>query len=144
MFIFLPLTKVQEWEWVRERAYPIRCEDTQGIVAYDENGSIQACVVLDSFTVDACSAHIAIDNPFVIRHGFLHEVARHVFIACNRKRLFGLVPANNEKALKLDLHMGFEEVARIPDAYASGVDYIVIRMERQNCRWLPQEVREAA
>ena len=120
------------------------CEDTQGIVAYDEAGAIQAISAFDSFTVDACSVHLAIDNPIVLRHGFLTELAYHIFVTCNRKRIFGLVPSNNKKARKLDEHIGFKEVARIPDAVREGVDYIVYRMDKEACRWLPQELREAA
>ena len=141
MIKFKPLTTQNEWVWVQARAHPIQCSDSQGIVAYDDRG-IQAVCVADSFTVDACSVHFAIANPFVIRAGFFHEVARHLFIQCGRNRIFGLVPANNEKAIKLDLHMGFREVARIPDAYAEGVDYIVVRMDKSDTRWLTDEQRQ--
>ena len=141
MICFKPLTEQDEWKWVSQRAHPIQCSDSQGIVAYDERG-IQAVCVADSFTVDACSVHFAIGSPFVIRAGFFNEVARHLFIQCGRNRIFGLVPANNEKALKLDINMGFREVARIPDAYAEGVDYVVLRMDKKDTRWLTDEQRE--
>jgi len=142
---FKSLTESHEWAWVKKRARPIMCEDSQGLIAYDEEGVIQAIAVFDSFTVDACSVHFAIDNPFVIRHGFLHEIARHLFIDCGRERIFGLVPSNNEKALKLDKHIGMVPVARIPDAMSSGVDYVVLRMNKEECRWLPKiEFKEAA
>jgi len=145
MIFFKPMDKQVEWEWIWERAHPLWCRDTGGIVAINENADIQACCVFDSFTVDACSVHFAIDNPFVIKHGFLHEVARHLFIHCDRKRIFGLIPSNNEKAHKLDLHIGFREVARIPDAYAEGIDYIVVRMDRDDSRWLePMKIKKAA
>ena len=141
MIRFKPLTEKFEWEWIWERAHPLACKDTQGIVAYDERG-VQAVCVADSFTIDACSVHFAIDSPFVIRAGFFNEVARHLFVQCGRERIFGLLPADNEKAIKLDLHMGFREVARIPDAYALGVDYIVVRMDKGDTRWLTDEQRE--
>ena len=141
---FVPLTTQEQWSWIHQRAYPVRCEDTGGIVAYDK-GEIQAICVFDSFTIDACSVHFAIDNPFVIRRGFLHEVARHLFINCDRKRLFGLVPSDNEKAYRFDLHIGFEEVARVPDGYAEGIDYLVLRMDREGSRWLtPIKERKVA
>ena len=143
---FRAMQTQEDWKWIWDRAHPLQCRDTAGIVAYDdETGKIQAACVFDSFTIDACSVHFAIDNPFVIRSGFLHEVARHLFINCDRKRIFGLIPSNNEKAHKLDLHIGFREVARIPDAYAEGVDYIVVRMDRETSRWLePIRERKAA
>ena len=140
---FKALTTPEEWEWIHERAHPIACSDTQGIVAYSDRG-ILAVAVFDSFTVDACNVHFAIGSPFVIRHGFLAEIARHLFVTCGRDRIFGLVPANNQKALKLDKHIGMKQVAVIPDALAKGVDYIVMRMDKSDCRWLPEEIRRAA
>lgn len=144
MIHFKPLTKHDEWSWILERAHPICCEDSQGIVAYDDNGDIQAVCVFDSFTTESCSVHFAIGNPFVIKHGFFTEVANHAFHTLGKKRMFGLVPSDNPKALKLDLHIGFHEVARIPDAIRDGVDYIVIRLDKKDCRWLSEELREVA
>ncbi len=141
MIQFKPLTTNEEWQWIWDRAKPLACKDSQGIVAYDERG-IQAVCVADSFTVDACSAHLAIDSPFVIRAGFFNEICRHLFITCGRNRIFVLVPGNNPKSIKLVTHIGFREVARIPDAYAEGVDYIVGRMDKSDTRWLTDEQRQ--
>jgi hypothetical protein len=144
MIQFKPLTAKSEWAWFHQRTFTIACEDSQGIVAYDDSTqTIAAVCVADSFTVDACNVHFAIERPIVIKHGFLHEIARHLFIACGRKRIFGLVPANNSKALKLDTHIGFREVARVPDGYAEGIDYVVLRMDRETSPWLEQ-IRRAA
>ena len=140
---FKALERQSEWDWVKTRAKLIFCEDSQGIVAYDDRG-IQAIAVFDSFTVDACNVHFAIDNPLVIRSGFFAEIARHLFIQCGRKRIFGLVPSTNRKALKLDRHLGMKDVAVIPDALAEGIDYVVLCMKKSECRWLPEQLREAA
>lgn len=136
MIAFKALTTQAEWDWIWSRAYPLACKDSQGLVAYNEAGDILAAAVFDSFTPDACQVHIAIDNPMVIRRGFLNEIARHLFVTCGRKRLFGLVPSDNEKAYRLDTHIGLTEVARIPNGYSEGVDYIVLCMEKADCRWL--------
>jgi L-amino acid N-acyltransferase YncA len=138
-----PITSVREWSWFKERTHVIRCEDTQGICAYMD-GNLAAMAVFDSFTVDSCSVHLAIDNPMVLRHGFLEAIAYHAYIVCGRTRLFGLVPDNNKRALKLDKHIGFKEVARIPHAVSENVGYIVMELHRRDCRFLPEEVREAA
>ena len=139
---FSPMLAKHEWAWIKNRAHIIGCEDSQGIVAYRGERIVAACVA-DSFTVNACNVHMAIDDPFVIRSGFLSEIARHLFINCDRRRIFGLVPSNNEKALKLDKHIGFTEIAVIPDALADGVDYVVLRMDKEDCPWL-EEKRWAA
>lgn len=138
MYHFKPLTEKYEWDWIFERACPLWCKDTQGIVAYDENGNIQAVTVMDSWTDNACQVHFAIDKPLVIKHGFLNECFRHVFITCKRKRVFGLIPSDNDRAHKLDLHIGFTEVARIPHGYSEEVDYIVVGMPKDECRWLAE------
>ena len=140
---FKPLDQQAEWEWVAKRAHPIWCADSQGLVAYDDRG-IQAVAVFDSFTVDACSVHLAIANPMVIRSGFLNEICRHLFIACGRKRIFGLVPDNNTKALKFDQHVGMRIVAHIPDALSEGIGYQVMRMDKEDCQWIVQPIKEVA
>jgi len=124
----------EDWRWFQTRTHVIRCEDTQGIVAYDERG-IQAMCVADSFSVDSCNVHFAVDNPMAVRHGLFTHFADWVFDAMGKKRMFGLVPDNNEKAIKLDKHIGFKEVARVPDAICDGVGYIVMRLDRDECRW---------
>jgi hypothetical protein len=143
MMAFKPLTEQAEWDWVYSRARPIQCADSQGIVSYDERG-IQAVAVIDGINSDSCNVHLAIDNPLVIRAGFIHEVCRHIFETLGKARFFGLVPANNEKALKFDKHIGLTEVSRIPDGYATGVDYIVLRMDKEDCRWIDHKKLEEA
>jgi hypothetical protein len=140
---FKPMTNMLEWTWIKERTHAIRCEDTQGIVAYRE-GEIQAAAAFDSFTDSACSVHIAMDNPFAIKYGFLREIANHLFITCGRKRIFGLVPSNNVKALAFDYKIGMKELTCIPNAVAEGVDYVVLHMPKEECVWLHKEPAEVS
>ena len=141
MIYFKPLTEQYEWEWVKERTHVIRCEDTQGIVAY-KKAEIQAVCVADSFSPDSCNVHMAIGNPMVIRSGFLNEIGNHLFNVCSRSHIFGLVPATNERALKFDKHIGFTEVCRIPDGVGTGVDYIILRMNKRDCPWIQHNIKE--
>lgn len=143
MIKFKALLEGQEWEWMRARCHMVVCEDSQGVIGYDdEKGSIRCGAVFDNFTVDSCSVHLAIDNPTVLRHGFLEELARHLFVTCGRARIFAVVPSNNSRALKLNLHIGWKEVGRIPDAISKDIDGVVLRMDKEDCRYLPQEVKQ--
>lgn len=144
MITFKVMNTPEEWSWIWDRAKPILCKDTQGIVAVDDNGKIAGMAILDSWTVDACSVHFAIDNPMCIRRGFINEVCRHAFVSSGRTKMFGLVPDNKDKVLSLDIKLGFYEVTRIPDALQDGIGYIVLRMDKADCKWIPQELREAA
>ena len=141
---FVPLTDAADWIWIKARTQVIAMEDSQGLVVYNDDGSIAAGAVFDSFSPDGCMVHWAVDNPWVLRHGFLQEIARHLFVTCKRERIFGLVPSNNKKAIKFDLHVGMREVARIPHALGEGVDYIVMTMTKAECRWLADEFKQEA
>lgn len=140
---FGQMTTGQEWEWFQSRTKTILCADMKGMVAYNEDRTLVAACVADSFGPDNCNVHMAIDNPMVLRNGFLSLIADWLFIQNNRKRIFGLVPSNNDKALKLNQHIGWREVNRIEDGVAEGIDYIIMRMDRDECTWL-KELREVA
>jgi hypothetical protein len=133
-----------EWRWFKERTSVIACEDTQGIVALDRHLQIVAAAVFDTWTLESVNVHLAIDNPMAIRRGLFTEVAVHAYVQNDRKRMFGLVPGNNEKALRLNEKIGFREVARVPDGIHTGVDTVVMRLDREDCRWLPARIRAAA
>ena len=141
MIYFKPLTEDTEWAWFKRRTGTIACEDTQGIVAYKDAEVVAVCA-MDTFTNHSCNVHFAIDYPLVIKHGFFHEIARHVFEILGKQRMFGLVPAGNAKALKIDRNIGFREVCRVPHGYQTGEDLVVMKMEREECRFAP--VREEA
>jgi hypothetical protein len=136
---FKPLSTKVEWDWFKERTHVIRCEDTQGIVAYNDAGDLMGVLVADSFSPDSCNVHMAIDNPIVIKYGFLNEIGNHLFNVCKRSHIFGLVPSNNKRAIKFDKHIGFTEVARIPDGVGTGTDYVILRMDRVDCPWIAHE-----
>lgn len=132
-----------DWDWMKARAIPTRCEDTQGIVAYDtQTQKILACCAMDSFSKTSCSTHMAIDSPRVLRHGFLQEVAHHLFIVCGRSNVIGVVPAGNSRALRFNEHIGFKEIARIPNGFDVGTDFVIMQMTKEDCKWL--EVSDGA
>ena len=143
MVQFKALDQQVEWEWFLERNEIIQCGDSQGIVAYDEQG-IQAMCVADSFSMDGCKLHFVVVDGADIYPWFTQEVARHIYVTCDRKRAFGYLSQNNKKALAAAEFMGVTEVARIPDAIREGVDQIVLCLTREDCRWLENTKEEAA
>ena len=135
--------KPEDWAWIANRANPVLCEDTDGIVAV-RNGELEAAAVFDSFSETSCTCHLVIENPFVIRHGFLTYGFLFAFIAKDLKLLVGYTPSNNHEALRLNKKLGFRETYRIPEAYMQGVDLVVQEMRRDECRWLNTEVKKVA
>lgn len=131
-----------DWAWVSRVISPVLCADSCGIVAV-ENDEIVSAAVYDSFTKSSANVHLGILKPIVIRRGFLFFVADYIFNFRGRKRIFGLTPEDNHRAIKFNAHIGMQEVGRIADAYDDGVGYVVTRMDRENCRWL-EPIKESA
>lgn len=134
---FRTLRLSSDWSWVRQRTGAILTEDTTGIVAMDKaTGRVLAAVVLDTWSGSSVQAHIVIERPIVLRHGLFELVSDYVYRQAGCLTIAGVVPADNEKALKLDRHLGFKEVGRIHDGYAPGVDSVIMEMRRSDCRFL--------
>lgn len=142
---FKGLETQTEWQWVHSRCSPKYMEDTRGIVAYDaEDMDIKAVCVFDSWTENSVQMHMAIDNPFVLRHGLLEEVAEYVYNQSGRDIILAVVPDTNKKALKLDTHIGMTLVHTVKDGYKRGVDYHLLELRRENCRWFKEKTEKVA
>lgn len=131
----------KDWGWVKARLDLLRVEDTSGIIAEElVTGKILAACILDTWTVDAVACHVIIDNPMVFKYHFAERVFGYVFEVRNKTKMIGSIPSNNRKALKLNKHLGFEEVATIADVFGNGVGCTIMQLERKNCKYLDNEV----
>ena len=127
------------WEWMDVRANVVKADDTQGFVAVDEHGDIQGGVVFDSWTFTSVCAHIAIENPFVLRHGFLENAFGYAFEFADKELMIGITPSDIPEALKFNKHIGLRETYRIKDGHDYGVDLVVQEMRRDECRWIGEK-----
>lgn len=133
----------QDWEWINLQVPVLRVEDTTGIIAGDlDTDRIVGACVMDNWTANSVQCHFMLTSPLVLKHGFLECCFHAMFKHANVTRVYGLVPSNNEKAIKLNTHMGFVEKTRLEDAYDEGVDFILYELKRENCRFI--EHKEAA
>lgn len=102
---------------------PVICEDTRGITAL-RNGKPEAVCVMDNWSHTCCQMHIWIGNPFVLRHGY-KDIVFDFVRSGGRKKVLGITPADNSKALRFNRKIGFTEIFRVKDGYKEGVDYVV-------------------
>jgi hypothetical protein len=123
------------WGWINNKLLIAQTTQTTGVVAYKDDVPVAACV-LDNWTESSCNIHIIIENPIVLRHGFLEEVFEFVFGFRKKLMVWGFTPSDNHKALKFNKHVGMVEQFRMKDASSQGVDLVVTRMHRDDCRWL--------
>ena len=115
-------------------------EDTRGIVAIDEEtGETYGGVVFQDWTRTVVCAHIVVLSPRAFRVGIHKAAADYVFNQAGRQKMIGMVPADNPKALKLNKHLGFEEIYRIEEGYDHGVDYVVMELRKENCPYWEKE-----
>lgn len=125
--------------WAQERA-GVTFRDDAKTIGLERDGEIVAVVVFDSFgETDACM-HIASDgtrawmNKSLLIHAFSYP-----FVQLGLLRLTGLVPADNEVALKFDEHIGFVREGYHPKAEPGGKDLVSLGLLRENCRFIPKE-----
>jgi len=124
-----------EFDWIQKRAECARCEDTKGIVIH-RNSQVVGAVVLDSWSYNSVTIHVAIDDLLCMKHGFPEEVFNYIFNTCDKGVVIGITPANNEKALRFNKRIGLVELYRIRDGYDVGIDYVVQELRKENCRYI--------
>jgi len=133
----------QDWEWVVSIAPILKCDNTSGIIAIDVKADkpVAACV-FDNWTPNSVQAHFVVENKMALKHGFLEECCDFVFNVAGRKAVYGFIMGDNDKAIKLNKHIGFTEKMRLEDAWGDGIDYVIMEMKKENCNYL-QEAKAA-
>jgi RimJ/RimL family protein N-acetyltransferase len=114
--------------------------DAQAI-GIEAEGELRAACIFEGFTGYDCRVHIA-------TAGTGRDLTKDYFIACfsypfiqlGLSRLTGLVPSQNDQALRFDLHLGFQVEGRLREALP-GQDIVVLGMLRRECRFIPRQYR---
>lgn len=102
-----------------------------------KDGKVLGIIGLDYWTPAAVQMHVWIGSPAALRGGiFLREAFRYAFHTNGRKVAFGIIPSDNEKALKFIWNVGFTEIARLKDGWDVGTDMVINEIRPGNCRWL--------
>lgn len=126
-----------DWNWLVKRCDPTLTEHTKGIVAVDKvTDRIVAMAAFDSWTKNSCQIHWAIDKPLVLKHGFIQECFNYVFNTCGKAIMLATIPSTNIKSIKLSSHIGLNVVHIIKDGFEIGVDFLIMEMRKENCKWL--------
>ncbi len=100
----------------------------------ERDGDIVSGIVFDNFNPFNAYVHIAVSKPNKLFLELLDHAFCYAFDFCNLRRLTGIVEADNEKALKLDLNIGFEYEATLREAGASGQDVHLLVLWPNNYR----------
>ena len=98
------------------------------------DGQIRAVVVYCGFYGKSCMIHVGSVGQHWMTKQFLKEVFNYPFNSLKLKVIIGTVAGSNKKALKLNRHLGFKDVAIIPDAHKDG-DLVILEMRPEYCKW---------
>lgn len=128
-------------KWAEARTGFVFRDDARAIGLQRQD--LCAVVVYDTFSQCDVSMHIASDGTgHWLNRAYLRAAFMHPFGQWGLRRVTGVVPAKNKRALRFDLHLGFAIEGVCRDALPDD-DAIILGMTRAQCRFIPQEVRHA-
>jgi hypothetical protein len=106
-------------------------------------GKIHGMVGFDGWAGNTVCLHIALENPAALR-SLIYWGFRAAFVIAGRGVAMCQVLDRNTKSLRLVERLGFRRVHEIRNGYQPGVSFVWFEMQRDECRWLPAEMRKAA
>jgi hypothetical protein len=117
---------------------PIHVEwDKYAAIGLERNDVLVAGVLYESMTKYDCNMHCAIDDPRVLNFEYLFTVFHYPFVQCGLRRVTGLVPESNQKALAFDINkVGFRVEGLVRKALANDENVYVLGMLKEECKWL--------
>lgn len=137
-----------DWPAVKRHIDIAPCWDTCGIVCYDNQRELCGAIIFEQLKIGSAQMHICLPRPIkALREGLFTAAADYIFNYHGKQMVYGLIPETNHKSLKLNLHAGATEVARLPKALDGVNDLIVVQLQKENCRWytpMPELKKEAA
>lgn len=123
------------YAFICDHFYIGRSQDMKGLVQ-TKGGKIVAAIVYDTFTTHNCFVHIASDGSrrWCTRH-FLHEAFKYAFVTAGCERVTLWIEKTNYRSRAMALGAGFKQEAVLERAGRDGVDVLIYRMFRQECRY---------
>ena len=100
------------------------------------DGEVLAGAIYTQFTGPSVIMHQAVFEEHGLNRDLLFVAFDYPFNQLAVKRIFGFVKETDEKVLAFNRHLGFREVARIEGMYEHDITCIVMRMDREECRFL--------
>jgi RimJ/RimL family protein N-acetyltransferase len=112
--------------------------DNMQAVGWEADGRVIAGAIFEGYNGRNMWAHIAgseedtrWQNRRFLKAGFVYA-----FNIARVDRLSGYVYEGNERARRLDEHLGFKEETRLKGAAPDGRDVIIYCMRREDCRYV--------
>ena len=123
-------------KWVAERVNYRGDYTNRASIGLEQDGELIAGILIDSYVRGArCSMHCAGEGRRWLNREFLFACFDFAFRQLDCKVIINTVDSDNEASLRFTEHIGFSEVARIPEG-GGDCDLVIFAMQRKTCRWL--------
>jgi RimJ/RimL family protein N-acetyltransferase len=115
----------------------VKFEPSQSIcvASLTDDGEIMGVVVFSGFTEFNCELSVFSVTPKFLTRDLLRVVFHYAFITAKKRRVTAIVEDGNNKALDIDRRIGFVHESVAKNWYGD-VDGIVLRMLREDCKWV--------
>jgi RimJ/RimL family protein N-acetyltransferase len=123
-------------EWVRRRVPWVDGFGGARAIGVAREGRLIAGVVFDNYRRTNVEVTIASDDPAWCRKGVLAGLFAYPYETLRVRRITALIPAGNERSIKLCKGLGFTAEGVHRALFPDGSDGISLGLLRENCRWL--------
>jgi RimJ/RimL family protein N-acetyltransferase len=93
-------------------------------------------VMFSNYTTESIAIHSGSWTEHWINRDMLFATFDYPFKQLKVNRIFGYVPENNLHAIQFNKNVGFTHVATIPGMFEHGVACYLMKLEREDCRFL--------
>jgi RimJ/RimL family protein N-acetyltransferase len=121
-------------EWISKKLNQNFPVDSTFIGQIKEN-KLVAVIGYCNFVGKSCAIHIASEGSHWMSRKLLWASFDYPFNKLEKKVIVTALDANNQKAVRLNRHLGFNIEAVIKDAHENG-DLMIMTMRKENCRFL--------
>ena len=95
-----------------------------GVIYYSKQGTT------------SISAHVGARTPYWLNRDMLFAIFDYPFRQLAMERIYVMVNARDEHAVRFNTNIGFRRVTVIPKYFKHGADCLVMCMECEDCRFL--------
>lgn len=129
--------------WVAQGGDPLARYGNYYAMGAERDGELVAGIVVDHLAAGANAyAHITITKPGKDTFALIRAFFDYAFNQCKLKRVSGMCPSTNSKALAFEKRIGFEVEFVIKDGAAGG-DMLLMVIRPETCKWLKRETCDA-
>ena len=134
----------QMYAWLTSRAQTVAGPEMKAIIAFDpQTGKVGGMAGFDGWTNNSVVMSVALDSPIALRR-IVHAAFEYAFLQAKKGVALATVKGSNTRSLALCRKVGFREVYRVRDGIEVGEDLVIFEMRREECRWIPEQMRKVA